>query len=114
MHPHKRRFQAASRLSTVLIMALVAVVGYYGIRGYNPGLPGVIRPVRITPQQEIAIGLQAAPAMAQRYGGLSAHPPARPRLDPVCPDLVGKTDAPRSPHDLDCPPLAPTPTVDAL
>jgi predicted Zn-dependent protease len=114
MDPHERRSRAASRLLTVSSMALVAVVGYYGIRGYNPALPAVIRPVRITPQQEIAIGLQAAPAMAQRYGGLSADPAARQRVDRVCHDLVEKTDARRSPYDFDCHVLADTRTVDAF
>ncbi|HEY4574702.1 MAG TPA: M48 family peptidase, partial [Thermoanaerobaculia bacterium] len=114
MDPHERRSRAAGRLLTVLIMALVAVVGYYGIRGYNPALPGVIRPVRITPQQEIAIGLQAAPAMAQRYGGLSADRQALQRVDRVCHDLVEKTDARLSPYDFDCHVLADTRTVDAF
>ena len=117
MDPHERRSRAGlgwGRLLTVLIMALVAVVGYYGIRGYNPALPGVIRPVRITPQQEIAIGLQAAPAMAQRYGGLSADPQARQRVDRICHDLVEKTEARRSPYDFDCHVLADTRTVDAF
>ena len=114
MDPHDRRSRAASRLLTVLIMALVAVAGYYGIRGYNPALPALVRPVRITPQQEIAIGLQAAPAMAQRYGGLSADPQARQRVDRVCHDLVEKTEARRSPYDFDCHVLADIHAVDAF
>ena len=117
MDPHDRRSRAGlgwRRLLTVLIMALVAVVGYYGIRSYNPALPAMIRPVRITPQQEIAIGLQAAPAMAQRYGGLSADPQARQRVDRICHDLVEKTEARRSPYDFDCHVLADTRTVDAF
>ncbi|HEY2292483.1 MAG TPA: M48 family metalloprotease [Thermoanaerobaculia bacterium] len=114
MDPHERRSRAASRLLTVSIMALVAVVGYYGIRGYNPVLPAVIQRLRITPQQEIAIGLQAAPAMAQRYGGLSADPQARQRVDRICHDLVEKTDARRSPYDFDCHVLADTQAVDAF
>ena len=70
----------------------MAVVGYYGIRSYSPVRPWYL-PVRITPQQEVAIGLQAAPAMAQQFGGLSADPQARQRVDRICHDLVEKTDA---------------------
>jgi beta-barrel assembly-enhancing protease len=117
MNPRERRSQAGlgwSRLLTVLIMALVAVVGYYGIRGYNPALSAVVQRLRITPQQEIAIGLQAAPAMAQRYGGLSADPEGRQRVDRICHDLVEKTEARRSPYDFDCHVLADTRTVDAF
>jgi predicted Zn-dependent protease len=113
MDPHDRRSRAGSRLLTVFTMALVAIAGYYGIRGYTPALER-IRPVRITPQQEIAIGLQAAPAMAQRYGGLSADPQARQRVDRVCHDLVEKTEARRSPYDFDCHLLADERTVDAF
>jgi predicted Zn-dependent protease len=116
MDPHDRRSRAGlgwGRLLTVFTMALVAVVGYYGIRGYTPALAR-IRPVRITPQQEIAIGLQAAPAMAQRYGGLSADPQARQRVDRVCHDLVEKTEARRSPYDFDCHLLADARTAEAF
>lgn len=116
MDPHERRPWAGpgwGRLLTVLTMALVAVVGYYGIRGSSPALPH-LRPVRITPQQEIAIGLQAAPAMAQRYGGLSTDRQARQRVDRLCHDLVEKTEARRSPYDFDCHVLADTQTADAF
>jgi beta-barrel assembly-enhancing protease len=116
MDPHDRRSRAGlgwGRLLTVFTMALMAIVGYYGIRGYTPALER-IRPVRITPQQEIAIGLQAAPAMAQRYGGLSADRQARQRVDRVCHDLVEKTEARRSPYDFDCHLLADERTVDAF
>jgi beta-barrel assembly-enhancing protease len=114
MDPRDRRSQAAGRLLTVSAMALVAIGGYYGIRGYNPVLGEIRRAVRITPQQEIAIGLQAAPAMAQRYGGLSSDQQAQRRVDRICHDLVEKTEARRSPYDFDCHLLADTRTVDAF
>lgn len=119
MDPREHRSRAGlgwGRLLTVFTMALVAVAGYYGIRSYNP-VPGEgrsLRPLRITPQQEIAIGLQAAPAMAQRYGGLSSDLQARQRVDRVCHDLVEKTEARRSPYDFDCHVLADRQTVNAF
>jgi predicted Zn-dependent protease len=116
MDPRDRRSRAGlgwGRLLTVFTMALVAIIGYYGIRSYSPVLAEARR-VRITPQQEIAIGLQAAPAMAQRYGGLSADPQARQRVDRICHDLVEKTEARRSPYDFDCHVLADARTADAF
>jgi predicted Zn-dependent protease len=116
MDPHDRRSRAGlgwGRLLTVFTMALVAIVGYYGIRRYSPVLPAVQR-VRITPQQEIAIGLQASPAMAQRYGGLAADPQVRQRVDRICHDLVEKTEARRSPYDFDCHVLADARTAEAF
>jgi predicted Zn-dependent protease len=115
MDPQDRKSRQGlgwGRLLTVLTMAVVAIIGYYGLRS-SPILPQ-IRPVRITPQQEIAIGLQAAPAMAQRYGGLSADPQARQRVDRICHDLVEKTEARRSPYDFDCHVLADARTADAF
>ena len=94
-------------------MAAVAVAGYYGVRGYNPVRAEGARLV-VTPQQEVAIGLQAAPAMAQRYGGLSSDQPSQRRVDRVCHDLVEKTEARRSPYDFDCHVLADARTVDAF
>jgi beta-barrel assembly-enhancing protease len=116
MDPQNRRSRAGlgwGRLLTVLTMAFVAILGYYGIRGYGPAAT-VIQRARITPQQEIAIGLQAAPAMAQRYGGLSSDPQVRQRVDRVCHDLVEKTEARRSPYDFDCHVLADTRAADAF
>ena len=116
MDPQDRSSQEGlgwGRLLTVLTMALVAVGGYYGIRGYSPAL-GEVRRIRITPQQEIAIGLQAAPAMAQRYGGLSSDQQAQQRVDRICHDLVEKTEARRSPYDFDCHVLADARMVDAF
>lgn len=101
------------RLLVVLIMAVVAVAGYYGVRSYNPDRPERPR-LAITPQQEVAIGLQAAPAMAQRYGGLSSDQPAQRRVDRVCHDLVEKTEAGRSPYDFDCHVLADARTAAAF
>jgi len=116
MDPRDPKLRAGlgwGRLLTVLTMAVVAVIGYYGIRRSSPVLPQA-RPVRITPQQEIAIGLQAAPAMAQRHGGLSADPKARQRVDRICHDLVEKTEARRSPYDFDCHVLADARTAGAF
>jgi predicted Zn-dependent protease len=94
-------------------MAVIAIAGYYGSRSYNP-LVEELRPVRITPQQEVAIGLQAAPAMAQRYGGLSSDQQAQQRVDRICHDLVEKTSAKSTPYDFDCHVLADQRTVDAF
>jgi predicted Zn-dependent protease len=101
-----------NRLLIAVLMAVVAVVGYYGVRGYSPGKAA--RRLAVTPQQEIAIGLQAAPAMAERYGGLSSDQPAQRRVDRVCHDLVEKTEARRSPYDFDCHVLADARTAGAF
>jgi predicted Zn-dependent protease len=114
MNPLDRGFRGGTgRLLVAGVMAVVAIAGYYGSRSYNPIAAELLLP-RITPQQEVAIGLQAAPAMAQRYGGLSSDQPAQRRVDRLCHDLVEKTDAARTPYDFDCHVLADERTADAF
>lgn len=57
------------RLVIGLIMAFMAVLSYYGKTQENP-LTGEKQQVNLTPEQEVAMGLQAAPQMAQEFGGL--------------------------------------------
>jgi len=114
MSPLDRKLRGGSRrLLVAVAMAMVAVAGYYGSHSYNPA--AVAGPsLRITPQQEVAIGLQAAPAMAQRYGGLSSDQQAQRHVDRICHDLVEKTDAKGTPYDFDCHLLADERTAGAF
>lgn len=57
------------RLVIGVIMAIVALIGYYGKNQVNP-FTGEEQHIALTPEQEVAIGLQSAPQMAQEYGGL--------------------------------------------
>ena len=57
------------RLIIGLIMAIVAVIGYYGKNQVNP-ITGESQHIDLTPEQEVAMGIQSAPQMAQEYGGL--------------------------------------------
>jgi len=114
MSPLDRKLRGGRRrLLVAVAMAMVAVAGYYGSHSYNP-ITAEVLPLRITPQQEVAIGLQAAPAMAQRYGGLSSDQQAQRHVDRICHDLVEKTDAKGSPYDFDCHLLADERTAGAF
>jgi len=113
MSPLDRRLRGGSRrLLVAVAMAVVAVAGYYGSRSYNP--IAAVLPLRMTPQQEVAIGLQAAPAMARRYGGLSSDQQAQRHVDRICHDLVEKTDAKATAYDFDCHLLADKRTAGAF
>ncbi len=57
------------RLIIGLVMAAIAYFGYLGKSQNNP-LTGESQKVSLTPEQEVAMGLQSAPQMAQEYGGL--------------------------------------------
>ncbi len=57
------------RLIMGLIMAGIALMSYYSKTQSNP-LTGEKQQVGMSPDQEVAMGLQSAPQMAQEYGGL--------------------------------------------
>jgi len=101
------------RLIIAFIMALVAIAGYYGTRSFNP-VTQEVQHVDISPAQEVALGLQAAPEMAQQYGGVSSDPQARQLVDRVCHELVAQTDAKDTPYRYDCHVLADEETINAF
>ncbi|RYU97392.1 M48 family metalloprotease [Emticicia agri] len=57
------------RLIIGVIMAIVAAISYYGKNQVNP-LTGEEQHIALTPEQEVAMGVQSAPQMAQEYGGV--------------------------------------------
>lgn len=65
-----------ARLLIGLVMAVFAVISYFGSSSYNP-VTGEKQHVSLTPDQEITLGLQAKPSLTQEYGGI--HPDARLR-----------------------------------
>ena len=79
------------------VLALVSLIGYWGSTQVNP-VTGESQRVRLSPDQEIALGLQAAPELAQQFGGLSRDAEARRLVDRVGQRLVERTDARKSPY----------------
>jgi predicted Zn-dependent protease len=59
------------RLLVAAVIVLVSVVSYVGTRSRNE-LTGEVQHVAMTVEQEIGMGLQAAPKMESQYGGASA------------------------------------------
>ena len=62
------------RLVMGLVLAGFALFSYLGSKEYNP-VTGEEQYLSLTPQQEIALGLQAMPQMVAQYGG--RHPNGR-------------------------------------
>lgn len=101
------------RLLMALVVAVISLVSYFSKRELNP-ITQQIQHIDVTPDQEIALGLQAAPEMAQQYGGL--HPDARARalVDQVCARIVQQTQAHESPYQFQCHVLADEETINAF
>ena len=61
------------RLLIGLVIAVISVISYYSVRQTNP-ITGETQHIALTRDQEIAIGLQSAPEMADQFGGLDPDP----------------------------------------
>ncbi len=59
------------RLIIGIIIAVISLISYFASQSYNP-VTGENQYLSLTPEQEIALGLQSAPQMIQEFGGL--HP----------------------------------------
>ena len=61
------------RLLAAVVMALIALVGYYGYREINP-VSGEKQHIALSQEQEVLLGLRSAPGMAAQFGGLHPAP----------------------------------------
>ena len=86
-----------ARLILAAVIALFALVSYFGNTSLNP-LTGEKQRVAMTPEQEVELGLKAAPQMAQQMGGLSQNAKARELVQRVGAKLVRESLAAKSPY----------------
>lgn len=82
------------RIVIGLIIAGIALFSFLSSRSYNP-VTGENQYVSLTPEQEIALGLQAVPEMLQEYGGTESDA-ARSALVQKVGDRILATDTARS------------------
>ena len=75
---------SGARLLMGLAVAGFALFNYLGQKSVNP-TTGETQYVAISPRQEIALGLQSAPAMMEEYGGPSRPFSLRAKTCPIHP-----------------------------
>jgi len=102
-----------TRLLIGVVMAVVALFSYFTSSVYNP-VTGENQYVSITERQEIALGLQSAPQMAQQYGGLHPDQSAQQLVDRVGRSVVARSAAAQSGYPFDFHLLADPQTVNAF
>jgi predicted Zn-dependent protease len=85
------------RLIAAGVVALIALVGYCGQKETNP-ITGEEQHVALDADQEIALGLQAAPQLAREYGGPEPDPEARALVDRVGDRVVQASAAGETPY----------------
>jgi len=104
---------SSMRLVLGVIIAIISIVSYVASRSYNP-VTGENQYLSLTPDQEIALGLQSAPEMIQEYGGLSPDQSAQSTVDNVGFNIVNKSVAHTTPWQFNYSVLADQQTVNAF
>ena len=87
-----------SRLLIALVVAVISVLGYFGKSAFNPITEEKQHVAGITPEQEVALGLQAAPEMLQQFGGPDPDPQAQALVRRVGERVVSRSAAAKSPY----------------
>ena len=96
-----------------LLIAAVSLVTYWCNTQENE-FTGEEQHVDMTVEQEIALGLQAAPQMAQQYGGLHPDREAAAQVKAIGQRLIQRTQVSETPYDFDFHLLADEQTVNAF
>ena len=96
----RRRGAGWGRLIMAGIIALVSLISYFGSRQDNP-VTGETQYIGITVEQEIALGLQAAPQMAAEFGGLDPDQQAQSIVDEIGNQIVQSSPAGSTPYEFE-------------
>ncbi|MFT2007861.1 M48 family metalloprotease [Pontibacter sp. 13R65] len=96
-----------------LLIAGASLVTYWCNRQENE-FTGEAQHVDMTVEQEIALGLQAAPQMASQYGGLHADSEAAAEIKRIGQELVNNSKVRESPYKFDFHLLADEQTINAF
>src|SRR5262245_35382532 len=101
------------RLLIALVIAGISLFSYWRTRSPNP-ITGQMQHVNLTVDQEIALGLNAAPAMAAQFGGQTSDQELRLKVDDIGQRIVSRSDASKGKYRFAFHALADTNTVNAF
>jgi beta-barrel assembly-enhancing protease len=101
------------RILMGLVIAAVSLFTYFSNQSENI-ITGETQHIDITHEQEIALGLQAAPEIASQFGGLDSNEADRALVEQVGQHIVTTSVAGQTPYQFDFHLLADTQTVNAF
>jgi beta-barrel assembly-enhancing protease len=101
------------RILMGLIIAAVSLFTYFSNQSENP-ITGEVQHIDITTEQEIALGLEAAPQLARQFGGLDPSEADRALVKQVGERLVNSSLAGQTDYEFDFHLLADSQTVNAF
>lgn len=110
------RRSSGSPIGRLLIAGAVVVfslISYFSTQSTNP-VTNQVQHVDMTPDQEIAMGLQAAPEMESQFGGLDPNPTDQQRVEQVGARIVAQSPAGSTAYQYQYHLLADTQTVNAF
>src|SRR5215211_6676765 len=90
----------SGRLLMAAAIAAFSLFSYFSSRQDNP-VTGETQYIDITPQQEIALGLEAAPQMAAEFGGEDENPRDQAIVDEIGNRMLQNSPAGSSPSQFD-------------
>ena len=103
----------SGRLIMAAAIAIFSLISYFGTTQNNP-TTGEVQHIGITTEQEIALGLQAAPEMESQFGGEDANANDQAIVDQIGNNVVQGSAAGRSPYQFDFHLLADPQTINAF
>lgn len=101
-------------LIVALFVAAFSLCSYYTSSEENPVTDETQRVGGVTIEQEVALGMQAAPQMAQQHGGLHPDQEAQALVDQVCARLLQRSEASKLKYPYECHVLADEETLNAF
>lgn len=90
----------SGRLLIAAAIAAFSLFSYFSSRQDNP-VTGETQYIDISPEQEIALGLEAAPQMAAEFGGLDENAQDQAIVDEIGNRIVQSSPAGSSPYQFD-------------
>ena len=109
----RRRRTFSPRLLLAAVVALAGICTYFGTRSDNP-VTGETQHIQLSKEQEVALGLQAAPEMAAQHGGDIKDAELERYVEQVGQRVVKRSAAEKSGYQFDFHVLADPQTVNAF
>ena len=94
-------------------IALFSVIKYCSNKSVNP-VTGKTEYVSLTPEEEVALGLQSREQLAQQFGGLHPDQNVQQTIDRIGAQIVRNSDASRAPYQFEFHVLNDPQTVNAF
>jgi beta-barrel assembly-enhancing protease len=101
------------RIGLAIIIAIISLVSYFSLSEFNP-ITGETQRIDMTVEQEIALGFQAAPELAQQHGGLSRDQRTQEYVRAVGQRIVTQSSASEAPYPFEFNLLADDQTINAF